>query len=191
MQLSGSKAEQRAVRVGHWFRPQDFSIGRRLAACFVAIIVLMIAADGLAVWQFRRMESSSERLRQADQTLQAIVRVHVDIGSLRDRVAVMANSQETREFATDTASLRAKFLDDVERARQMVIASPELNENGMTSSSLETLKTAIPAQLDTVSELANAGDWTAVRLRLGHQIQDLRDLSLSRLEEVFEQLTQA
>ena len=191
MQVSGPKAEQGVVRVRLWFRQRDVSIGQRLAACFVAIIVLMIAADGLAVWQFERMESSSERLRKANQALQAIVRVHVDIGSLRDRVAVMANSQETREFAKDTESLRAKFLGDLERAQRMLIASPELNENGTSSSALETLRTALPAQLDTVGELANAGDWTAVRLRLAHQIQDLRDLSLSRLEEIFEQLTLA
>src|SRR5579864_4658242 len=191
MQLSGTKAERGALVVGHWFRHRDVSIGKRLAACFVAIIVLMILADGLAVWQFRQMESSGERLRKADQTLQAVVRVHIDMGSFRDRVAVMANSQETHEFAKDTASLREKFLDDAERARRMVIASPELDENSTTSSALETLRTALPAQLDTVNELANAGDWTAVRLRLAHQIQDLRELSLSQVEKLDEQLGQA
>src|SRR4029077_11592600 len=191
MQLSGTRAEHRALGVGHWLRQRDVSIGKRLAACFVAIIVLMIVADGLAVWQFRRMESSSERLRKADQTLQAVVRVHVDLGSFRDRVAVMANSQETHEFANDTASLREKFSDDVERARRMVIASPELDDNSTSSSALETLRTALPAQLDTVNELANAGDWTAVRLRLAHQIQDLRELSLSQVEKLDEQLGQA
>ena len=191
MQLSGTRAEQGALGVRHWFRQRDISIGTRLAACFVAIIVLMIIADGLAVWQFQRMESSSDRLRKADQALQAVVRVHVDIGSFRDRVAVVANSQETREFAKDTAALRQKFLADVERARRMVIASPELDENGTISSALETLRIALPAQLDAVDELANAGDWTAIRLRLGHQIQDLRDLSLSQVEILDEQLTQA
>ena len=191
MQLGGPKTQPGALRVGHWLHQRQASIGERLAACFVAIIFLMIVADGVAAWQFTRMESSTEGLRKADQTLQAIVRVHVDIGSLRDRIAVMANSQEPREFAKDTASLRAKFLDDVERAQRMLIASPELNENGAISGALETLRTALPTQLDTVGELANAGDWVAVRLRLGHQIQDLRDLSLSRLEEVDAQLTQA
>jgi formate hydrogenlyase transcriptional activator len=191
MQLRGTKPEQAAFRGIGRFRPRDVSIAKRLAACFVTIIVMMTVTDGVAVWQFRRMESSSEQLRKADQILQAVVRVHVDLDSLRDRVAVMANSQETREFANDTAALRQKFLDDAERARRMVIASPELDANGTMSSALETLKTAFPAQLDAVRELANANDWTAVRLRLAHQIEDLRDLSVSRLEDVFEQLTEA
>ena len=191
MQLSGTKREQEAVVVGRWFRQHDVGIGTRLAACFVTIIVLMIVSDAVAVWQFRRMESSTNRLRQADQTLRAVVRVHVDIGTFRDRVAVMANSQESSEFAKDTASLRQKFLDDAERARRMLMASPQLDENGTISSALQTLTTALPAQLDTVDELANAGDWTAVRLRLAHQIQDLRELSLSQVENVDQQLTEA
>ena len=151
MQLSGTKKEQEAVGVGRWFRHRDLGIGTRLAACFVTIIVLMIASDAVAVWQFRRMEGSTYRLRQADQTLQAMVRVHVDIGTFRDRVAVMANTEESGEFAKRTASLRQKFLDDCERARRMLGASPELDENGTSSSALQTLMTALPAQLDTVS----------------------------------------
>jgi PAS domain S-box-containing protein len=71
------------------------------------------------------------------------------------------------------------------------MAWPELDENGTISSALQTLTTALPAQLDTVEELANAGDWTAVRLRLAHQIQDLRELSLSQVERVDQQLTEA
>ena len=191
MQLSGTKSEQGHGRLGHWLRQGDVSIGIRLAACFLTIIVLMIVSDAVAVWQFRRMERSAEGLRKADQTLRAVVRVHVDIGTFRDRVAVMANSQETGEFAKDIASLRQRFLDDVERARQIVIASPELDENGTISSALETLRIAFPAQLDTVHDLANAGDWAAVRLRLAHQIQELRELSLSQVENVDQELTQA
>jgi formate hydrogenlyase transcriptional activator len=191
MQLSGTKAEQGAGGVRLRFLPRNVSIGKRLAACFVTIIVLMIVADGVTLWQFRRMEVPSERLKKADQTLGAVVRVHVDIGSFRDRVAVLANSQETREFEKDSASLRQKFLDDVERARRIVAASPEIDENGTISSALETLSVALPSQLDTISELVNIGDWTAVRLRLAHQIQELRELSLSQVEKVDQQLIDA
>src|SRR5689334_20663706 len=122
MQLSATKTKKGAVAVRPGFRQRDLSIATRMAACFLAIIVLMIVSDGLAVWQFRRMEQASERVRKADEALRAVVRVHVDIGTFRDRVAVMANSQETREFAEDMASVRRKFSDDVERARRLVIA---------------------------------------------------------------------
>ena len=191
MQLSGTTAEQGVPGTGRGFRLRDVSIGTRLATCFMTIIVLMVVADSLAAWQFRQMEASSERLRKADDALRAVIRVHVDIGSFRDRIATMANSQETREFSKDTASLQQTFLEDVERARRMVTASRELDENGTTSSAFQTLRTALPAQIDTVNELAKAGDWTAVRLRLAHQIQDLRELSLAQVEKVDQQLREA
>ena len=192
MRLSATKTDEAAQNGrGYLFRQRNVSIGTRLAACFVAIIVLMMAADAVAVWQFRRMESLNERLRKADQTSRAFVRVYLDIGIFRDRLALMADSQETREFAGDSASIRQTFLNDVERARQLLIASPELDQNGTISSALETVRVALPAQLDTAVDLANAGDWTAVRLRLTHQIQDLIDLSSSQVEKVDQEVLQA
>ena len=192
MQRSATNIEQGAQNeTGQRFRVRTVSIGTRLAACFLAIIVLMLAADAVAVWQFRRMEAVTRDLRKVDQTSRAIVRVHLDIGVLRERVALMADSQETHEFASDSESLRRAFFDDVETARQLLAQSPELDGNGTISSALETLRVALPAQLDSSVQLANAGDWTAVRLRLGHQIQDLIDLSSSQVEKVDQQVLQA
>ncbi|HVO63187.1 MAG TPA: ATP-binding protein, partial [Terriglobales bacterium] len=55
----------------------------------------------------------------------------------------------------------------------------------------KTLKTTLPSQIDSEIELANAGDWPAIQLRLTGQIQDLIDLSSSLVggveERVFQQ----
>ena len=192
MQRSATKTEEGAQNgVGHRFRLRNVTIGTRLAVCFSLIIGLMMAADAVAFWQFKRMEAVGQGLRKADQTSRAVVRVRLDIGIFRKRVTLMAESQETREFASDSAALRKRFSDDVETARQLLIASPELDQNGTIAGELETLRVALPAQLDTVVDLANAGDWTAIRLRLGHQIQDLIDLSSSQVEKVDQQVLQA
>ena len=192
MQRSATKTEERAQNgVGHRFRLRNVSIGTRLAVCFSVIIGLMIAADAVALWQFKRMEAVGQGLRKADQTSREVVRVRLDIGIFRKRVTLMAENQETREFASDSEALRKRFSDDVETAQQLLTASPELDQNGTISSALETLRVALPAQLDTVVDLANAGDWTAIQLRLGHQIQDLVDLSSSQAEKVDEQVLQA
>jgi signal transduction histidine kinase len=192
MRRSTTKTEEGAQnRVGQRFRLRNVSIGTRLAVCFSVIIGLMMAADAIAFWQFKRMEAVGQRLRKADQTSRAVVRVRFDIGIFRKRITLMAESQETREFDSDSATLRKRFVDDVETARQLLIASPELDQNGTISGALETLRVALPAQLDTVVDLANAGDWRAVQLRLGHQIQDLIDLSSSQVEKVDQQVLQA
>ncbi|MGH8525397.1 MAG: hypothetical protein ACREXY_14685, partial [Gammaproteobacteria bacterium] len=128
----------------------------------MAIVVLMIAVDGLAAWQFRRMATATEGLSNADQTSLAVIRVHLDIDSFRGKVAALANSHDTHQFVSEVAALEQTFLQDVEHAEQTLGTSPELEQDAAISSALETLKITIPSQLRTATELARAGDWTAV-----------------------------
>ena len=184
-----SSNELKASRYGpkNLFRLSDLSIGKRLTACFVAIVVLMIAVDVLTVWQFRRMAAAVEGLSNADQTSLAVIRVHLDIDTFRDKMAALANSHDTQQFSSEVASLEQRFLQDVGQAEQMLRASGQTEQNAAISSALETLKVTLPSQLHTAIELANAGDWTAVRLRLGQQMQDLIGLSASLVERVNQQ----
>ena len=181
-----SSNELKASRYGpkNLFRLSGLSIRTRLTACFVAIVVLMIAVDGLTVWQFRRMAAAVEGLSNADQTSLAVIRVHLDIDTFRDKMAALANSHDTQQLSSEVASLEQRFLQDVGQAEQMLRAS---EQNAAISSALETLKVTLPSQLHTAIELANAGDWTAVRLRLGQQMQDLIGLSASLVERVNQQ----
>jgi PAS domain S-box-containing protein len=173
------------------FRPSELGIGTRLGACFVAIVVLMLAVDGLAAWQFRRMAAATEGLSNADQMSLAVIRVHLDIDIFRGKVAALANSHDTHQFASEVAALEQTFLQDVEHAEQTLSTSPEIERDAAISSALETLKVTIPSQLRTATELAAAGDWIAVRLRLEQQIQDLIGLSSSLVERVDHQMLRA
>jgi PAS domain S-box-containing protein len=147
----------------------------------------MIAVDGLTVWQFRRMAAAIEGLSNADQTSLAVIRVHLDIDTFRDKMAALANSHDTQQFSNEVATLEQTFLQDVQRAEQMLSVTATSEQNAGITSALETLKITLPSQLHTVIELANAGDWTAVRLRLAQQMQDLIGLSASLVERVNQQ----
>ena len=82
-----SSNELKASRYGpkNLFRLSGLSIRTRLTACFVAIVVLMMALDGLTVWQFRRMAAAVEGLSNADQTSLGVIPVHLDIDTFRDQ----------------------------------------------------------------------------------------------------------
>ena len=175
---------------GNLFRRSGLTIGARLTTCFVAIVIMMIAADTVAVWQLRQVASPTERLSNADQTSLAVSRVHLDVDTFRDKVSVLTNSHDTRQFASESASLRQTFLQHVGVAERTLKLSPEIERDAIIPSALETLKTTLPSQLDTEVELANADDWNAVRLRLTQQIQDLIDLSSSLVARVDEQVLQ-
>src|SRR3974377_1158566 len=86
------------------------------------------------------------------------------------------------------ALLRESFLQHVRDAEQILTSSPEIAQDAFISSALKTLKPTLPSQIDAEIELANAGDWAAIQLRLTGQIQDLLDLSSSLVEGVEERV---
>jgi len=191
MEFSDTKTVKGAPSpFGGLLRRSKLGIGTRLTACFVAIVVTMIAAGGVAVWQLRQVAAPTERLTSADQASLAVTRVHLDVDTLRGRVSALTSSHDTHQFAIDADSLRKTFLKHVGEAERTLQLFPEVERDATITSALETLRTTLPSQLDTEIELANAGDWTAVQLRLTQQIQDLIELSSSLVAMVDEQVLQ-
>ena len=172
------------------FRASDLKIGVRLTTCFLTIVVLMIAGDAVSIWQVRQLEAHTQMLKTADKASSAIVRLHLDVNSFSGRVAVLTRGHDARQFANEAALLRETFLRHVREAEQILNSSPEMAQDAFTSSTLKTLKATLPTQIDSEIELANAGDWLAIQLRLTEQIQDLIDLSSSLVEGVEERAFQ-
>jgi len=172
------------------FRGSDLKIGVRLTASFLTIVVLMIAGDAVSIWQLRQLEAHTQMLKIADKASSAIVRLHLDVNSFSGRVAVLTRGHDARQFANEAALLRETFLRHVRDAEQILNSSPEIAQDAFTSSTLKTLKATLPTQIDSEIELANAGDWPAIQLRLTGQIQDLIDLSSSLVEGVEERAFQ-
>ncbi len=112
-------------RLRSLFRRTDLSIRLRLIACFVLIVVLMIAADSVAVWQYWQIDAPAQRVSKTDQISDAIVRVHLDVYSFRDRMAALASSHDTRQFSSEVAAIRRSFLERVDHAEQMLRATPD------------------------------------------------------------------
>jgi signal transduction histidine kinase len=177
-------------KLANLFRGSDLKIGVRLTTCFLTIVVLMIAGDAVSIWQLRQLEAHTQMLKTADKASSAIVRLHLDVNSFSGRVAVLTRGHDARQFANEAALLRETFLRHVRDAEQILNSSSEIAQDAFTSSTLKTLKATLPTQVDSEIELANAGDWPAIQLRLTGQIQDLIDLSSSLVEGVEERAFQ-
>ena len=178
------------LRIRSLFRRSDLSIRTCLVACFVGIVLLMIAADAVAVWQLRQIAAPAQRLNKADQISHAVVRVHLDVDTFRDSVAALASSHDTGQFAGEAAAIRRTFLQHVDLAEQMLTATPDIEQGPTISSALESLRATLLSQLDTAVQLATAGEWNAVRLRLATQIPALIEFSALLVERVDEQVLQ-
>src|SRR5690242_13467796 len=106
----------KVFQVTRLFRRTGLTIRLHLIACFVLIVVLMIAADLIAVWQYQQIDAPARRVSKADQISYAVVRVHLDVDTFRDSMAALASSHDTRQFSGETASIRQTFLQHVDDA---------------------------------------------------------------------------
>jgi len=183
--------QARRGRIRSLFRRTDLSIRLRLIVCFVLIVLLMIAADAVAVWQYWQIEVPAQRVSKSDQISHAVVRVHLDVDTFRDSMATLASSHDARQFSGEAASIRQKFLEHVDHAEQMLKATPDVEQDAPTiSSALESLRVTLLSQLDTAIQLAAAGQWNAVQVRLAVQIPAIIEFTSSLVERADQQALQ-
>ncbi len=165
--------------------PSPLKIGARLTLSFSVIVLLMVAADAVALWQFALVRGQAQRIYDVDQKSVAVLRLQSNLWIFRDRLEGLAAAQDAPRFALETSSIRRGFLQDVEFAKQALSVSPSgVERDPATLSTLDTIQSALPAQLDALTDLAVAGDWPAVHLRLINQTRILSSLTSSLVEKV-------
>ena len=185
----------RLHRIRDLFHAGGLSIRIRLIVCFVLIVLFILAADAVAVWQFRQISAASERLSNADQASHAIIRVHLDVDTFRDSMGALASSHDAEQFSSEAASIRRTFLRDVDQAEQALRATPDIEQDATVSDALESLRMTLLSQVDTAVQLAAAGEWSGIGSRIATQIPELIDYSSSLAgrvdQQVLEQRTEA
>lgn len=168
-------------------RLRRLNIGPRLTACFLIIVALMGAVDFIAAWQFKHIEVSAHRLYQVDEKSLAVMRAHVDLIEFHEALETLANAQDERGFAVEAASQRDHVVQDVQRAEETLKSFPYLDSN--VALTLEAVGRSLPLQADALVQLANAGDWQGVRLRLANQVRTLVGLTSQLVHDVDQEVT--
>jgi PAS domain S-box-containing protein len=168
----------------------QWKIGSLLTACFAAIVLLMIVGDVIAVLQLDRVETRAWRFYQADQKSLAIMHVYLDVVTFRETLTGLAYDQDPREFESRATALRDNFLRDVTHAQETLSSAPDVSQDPTILIRLETVRVALPSQVDTLLELVKVEDWQAVRFRLAGQVPPLIGLSSSLVADVEQEVAQ-
>jgi PAS domain S-box-containing protein len=171
-------------------RFREWKIGTLLTVSFAAIVLLMIVGDIIAMLQLDRVETRAWRFYQADQKSLAIMHVYLDVVTCRDTLTGLARDQNPHEFASRATALRDNFLRDVIHAQQTLSPAPDVSQDPTILIRLETVRAALPLQVDTLLELVKVEDWQAVRFRLAGQEQVLIALSSSLVADVEQEVAQ-
>jgi PAS domain S-box-containing protein len=180
---SGTRSRNR-FRLGEW------KIGTFLTACFAAIVLLMMVGDMIVMLQLDRVETRATQFYQADQKSLAILHVYLDVVTFRDTLTSLAHDQNPQNFASRATTLRDNFLRDVTHAQQTLSAAPDASQDPTILIRLETVRAALPSQVDAFLELGKVEDWQAVRFRLAGQMQPLIALSSSLVADVEQEVAQ-
>src|SRR3984893_11812680 len=154
------------------------NIGPRLILGFVFIILSMLAADAVILWQFHLVRTQAERLNGIDQKLVAVLRVHNSLLAFHDRLEELADSQDVGRLVTEGGPLRTAVLEDTRRAMSALSLLPlDLQRDPTILPTLQAVQSALAWQLEDITTLATSGDWRAVHLRLTNQVRPLESLT--------------
>src|SRR5712692_1468238 len=182
-----------ATELNHWAKSADaktlyaarLNIGPRLILGFVFIILSMLGADAVILWQFHLVRTQAERLNGIDQKLVAVLRVHTSLVAFHDRLEDLADSQDAGRLVTESGPLRTAVLEDTSRAMSALSLLPfDLQRDPTILPTLHAVQSALPWQLEAITTLASSGDWRAVHLRLANQVRPLESLTSELVEKV-------
>jgi PAS domain S-box-containing protein len=164
--------------------PSHLKIGVRLTLCFVAIVVLMIGSHAFTLWQFGRVRAEEERMHRLDQESHDVLRLHADLLILRNQLDELTAVADVQRFARETSEMREHFLERTQQASFAIRRLSGVARDRTLLSTIETIQSSLPVQIDAIRDLAAAGDWPAVRLRIQNQVAPLSSLTSQLVEKV-------
>src|SRR5712664_1730239 len=182
-----------ATRLNRWVKSAEaktlhagrLAIGPRLILGFVFIILSMLAADAIILWQFYVVQTQAMRLNDIDQKLVAVLRVHTSMLAFHDRLDGLADAEDAGRLAVEAGPIRTAVLEDIRRATSALSLPPFDSQRDPTIlSTLHVIQSALPSQLEAIATLATSGDWRAVHLRLANQVRPLESLTSALVEKV-------
>src|ERR1700758_4253287 len=101
------RAEERTLSAGR------LNIGPRLILGFVFIILSMLAADAIILWQFHVVRTQAARLNDVDQKLVAVLRVHTSMLAFHDRLDGLADAEDADRLVMEAGPLLTAVLEDI------------------------------------------------------------------------------
>jgi PAS domain S-box-containing protein len=162
------------------------NIGPRLVLCFALIIVSMLAGDVIVLWQFHIVQAQTERVNEYDEELVTVLRVHSDVLKFRDTLESLANARNSERLNADTQSMNETLAEDMQRAKKALLA---VHSNSTASDptilpTLAVVQSTLRSQTASMIDLAEAGDWNVVQLRLADQLRPLGFSTSALVEKV-------
>jgi PAS domain S-box-containing protein len=166
------------------------NIGPRLVLCFVLIILSMFAGDAVVLWQFQIAQLQAERLKDYNEELVSVLRVHANLLAFHDTLEAVANDEDAGRLVSEAERLTTAFTEDTQRVRNALGSLPSGAQPEPVLPTLEIIQRTLASQLEEITDLATLGQWSTVRLRIANQVRPLEFLTSALAEKVDHQVSE-
>ena len=167
------------------------NIGPRLTICFLFIILAMLVENAVLLWQFHLVPAEAERLRGVDQELIAVLQAHTRLMSVYERLDELAHSRNTALLVKEAEAIRNTLIEDSRNTRNALTRLPAATPaDPALLPTLETSAGGLRAQFEAIIELARAGEWDAVHLRLANEVRPLESRISALAENIDREVAQ-
>ncbi len=160
------------------------NIGPRLVLCFLLIILLTFAGDAVVLWQFHIAQLEAERLKDYNEELVSVLRVHANLLAFHDTLEGLANDKDEGRLATEAEHLTRAFSEGTQRVRNALNSLPPGAQPDPILPTLEIVQRTLASQMDEINDLAALGQWNAVQLRIQNQVRPLEFLTSALADKV-------
>ena len=149
----------------------------------------MFVGDAIVLWQFHTAQRQAELSKSYNEELISVLRVHANLHTFRDRLEEVANDEDVGRLAEESARLTNSSAEDTKRARNAISVLPA-SVTVPVLPTLEIVQKTLTSQLEEITDLATAGDWDAVHLRLANQVHPLEFLTSGLVQKVDHEVSQ-
>src|SRR5882762_6010825 len=128
------------------------NIGSRLILGFVFIILSMLAADAVILWQFHVVRTQAGHLNDIDQKLVAVLRVHTSMLGFHDRLDGLADAEDADRLVKEAGPFRTAVLEDIRRATSALSLPPfDPRRDPTILPTLHVIQSALTSELEAIT----------------------------------------
>jgi signal transduction histidine kinase len=166
---------------------KNVNLDTRLKLMFVLLVGLIVAGNGLLLWQFHTGQLQTARVTRVSEQMAAVLRLQGSLLSLHQRLGELAQLKDASGLKTESDAGRRALIDQLQQTKKTLTPLPTGTQiDPLLLPTLDTIELALPAQLDSITGLASLGDWNAVNFRIGERLNPF-EIEASTLVKIVDQ----
>src|SRR6202034_3971849 len=119
----------------------------------------MFAGDAVVLWQFHVAQLQAERLKDYNEELVSVLRVHSNLLAFHDALEEVANDKDAGRLVSEAQRLTKAFSEGTQRVRNALGSLPSGTQPDSILPTVEIVQRMLASQIQEITDLAALGQW--------------------------------